>query len=145
MLDTRDFCRYLRSVRDGELSVPTSWVIRCGIGDEPFSHIVCYELERQMEDLSVDDIVTALVTAALDGTATHVEIKGPIRLTTDPDKIDDLAVQHLNLLRFNPCDSYITFHPSCGDLGLTLGIALFTKDEFYEVESYNEGEIMVSG
>lgn len=145
MLDTRDFCRYLRSVRDGDLTLVSSWVKRYDFGDEP-SHVLAeFWLDHPVEQLTENDVVLALATAAKDEFATDVIIFGEIQEDTDPEVVEDQVVVILATLGFNAIDLVCGFYEDLGDGVFAVAISLFTEHEKYLVGTYNDGEILVSG
>ncbi len=149
MLDTRDFCRYLRSVRDGEMDVPTSWANRFGFGDEPLANRILYRLTHAFEKVTLDDVVLALAHGAMNASATHVTMLGTIKHKTDTNDIDTRVIEFLMELSFEPFElwygvsSYRTRKEN--KLMYAVGLALFSTEEEKIQSEYCEGEIMVSG
>ncbi len=149
MLDTRDFSSYLRSVRDGEMDVPTSWAKRFGLGDEPLANRIPYRLNHSFEKLTLDDVVLALAHGALNSSATHVNMLGTIKRKTDTNDIDAQVIEFLMELSFEPFELWYgvsSFRTKKKNkLIYAVGLALFSTEEEKIQSEYCEGEIMVSG
>lgn len=130
-MDAHTFGSHISEIRDGELSLQDSWFTRHGHdGAQPdFFHLWTLV---PFEKLTVDDLIWALVAAALNPIVSHLVLYVFPASSSDPKgKIDELVAQ-LTQQHFCPFDFDWRFNEADGDQILVFSV--FSEKEAYRVQ-----------
>lgn len=129
-MDVQSFSEHLARIRDKHLPMLMSWARRTEttefISNEDHIFEVC--LLSPVHTLTADDLMWALVAAAIQPYSTHVHIRIP-DLSTEQSCVHRMiaVLKELQRFAFDPFD-YDVFE---GARGIYLRVSLFTEDEVH--------------
>lgn len=130
-MDVHSFASYYSSIRDHGLTLKQSWCTRFGDEGNCPEHFELWTLVP-LEHLTADDILWALVAAALDRTASHLVLYVFTGSCTDPEaKVCELE-QELRSQGFLPYGLDWQFDDETGEKALLFSV--FSEDEAYRIQ-----------
>ena len=136
-MGTASFSRYLREVRDGDLSLPTAWIKRCGMDiEEPLGKEFEFTSTVPFDEQTPDTLVESLLMAARSPFATHCMLHAPYDEDDDFEEITAFIYEQLCSMNFVPTEVSFGYHAET-DLPIIV-ISLFTEREYESLTPFLE-------
>ncbi len=129
-MDVQSFPTYFARLRDRNRSVIESWVTRMGLYEEDTVSLEVSSIVP-LEELTVDDVLYALVAAAVFTEISHLTLYVFPSTCPDPDSVITRLEKELRRLHFLPYAFDWKFDDETGDKALVMSV--FSEDEAYRI------------
>lgn len=130
-MDAHTFGSHISEVRDRELSLRESWFTRFGDEGNQAGYFQLWTVVT-LDNLTADDLMWALVAAALDPLVTHLILYVFPAVCRNPKNKIDALIAELTGQGFSPFDFDWHLQESDGDQILIFSV--FSEEEAYRIQ-----------